>query len=313
MDHYEGKLSMKWIALLLGLVGCLCANGQAQEKTARQELGAEITPGKPYVYKESAGKPRKMEIYFPANHDVTKARVPGVLMFHGGGWSGGTLAQFRALCQYLASRGLVAATAEYRMLSAAEAKQLPKGETRKRVCITDAKSAIRWFKQHASELGVDAQRIVTGGGSAGGHICVLATNHKGLNDPNDPKDIDVSVLAYLLFNPAFALDDDQDPEIDVHKQLQPKLAPALVMFGSNDTWKKGWDQLQPQLVKQGNAATTELWVADGQPHGFFNREPWKTVTMIAADRFLVQLGLLQGETTLIAPATGEKLHRVNLE
>jgi hypothetical protein len=155
-------------------------------------------------YKQSAGLPRQMEIYFPPNHDPATAKVPGVILFHGGGWSGGNLESVPHRLHYLASRGLVAATANYRMLSKAEANQLPAGETRKRVCITDAKSAIRWFKQHAAELGIDPQRIVTGGGSAGGHIAVLATTNPGLDDPADPQDIDTSVVAYLLFNPAFS-------------------------------------------------------------------------------------------------------------
>jgi acetyl esterase len=70
-----------------------------------------------------------------------------MILFHGGGWSGGTLHQFRAACAYFASRGLVCATAEYQMLGKeAKAKQ-PAGESIRRVCVTDAKIAIRWFKQ----------------------------------------------------------------------------------------------------------------------------------------------------------------------
>jgi len=41
---------------------------------------------------------------------------------------------------------------------------------------------------------------------------------------------------------------------------------------------------------------------------FFNKEQWRTVTLIAADRFLVKQGLLTGEPTIQAPATGEKLN-----
>ena len=31
------------------------------------------------------------------------------------------------------------------------------------------------------------QRIIAGGGSAGGHICLLATTNPGLNDANDDR------------------------------------------------------------------------------------------------------------------------------
>jgi len=143
------------------------------------------------------------------------AKTSGVILFHGGGWSGGDLTQFRYANRYLASRGLVAATADYRMLTKAERDRLPASETNKRVCVTDAKSAIRWFKQHAADLGIDPQRIITGGGSAGGHVAVLATLNPGLNDPADPKDFDPRVAAYLLFNPAFRAADSADPAVDV--------------------------------------------------------------------------------------------------
>jgi dienelactone hydrolase len=286
-------------ALLLSSV-CLLT---AAEKGG---LGSDVTPGMRYTYKQSAGKPRELEIYFPPNHDPAKAKVPGMILFHGGGWGGGSLGQFRKACEYFASRGLVCATAEYRMLAKDEAAKLPAGETRKRACITDAKSAIRWFKQHAAEFGIDPQRIITGGGSAGGHISTLATLNPGLNDPADPSGVDTSVVAYLWFNPAFAPDDEKDAEVDVLRFLRKDIAPAIAFFGAKDTWLKGWTVAYEKLKSLGNT-TTDLQFAQGQAHSFFNKDPWQTVTLIAADRFLVQQGLLKGEPTLKAPASGEKL------
>jgi acetyl esterase/lipase len=283
----------------------------ADKKPAANRI-APTAPGKKLIYKRSAGEPRELEVYFPPNHDPATAKVPGVLLFHGGGWSGGNLNQFRAACEYLANRGLVAATANYRMLSRDEAKQLPKGESRKRVCITDAKSAIRWFKQHALELGIDPQRIITGGGSAGGHIAVLATTNPHLNDAADPKGIDTSVVAYLLFNPAFSPDDKQDAEVDAFPYLKPGFPPAIAFFGTRDTWKPGWDAVQARLTSLGNK-TTVLELADGQGHSFFNKEPWKSLTFIAADRFLVEQGLISGQPALQPPSTGEKLMLANGE
>jgi len=234
-----------------------------------------------------------MEIYFPKNHDPAKTKVPGVILFHGGGWTGGTLDQFRVACAYFASRGLVCATADYRL-----------GD--KRTCVTDAKSAIRWFKGHATELGIDPNRIITGGGSAGGHISALATLNPGLNDPADPKEIDTSVVAYIWFNPAFAPTDSKDSEIDVLKHLKADLPPAITFFGDKDTWKKGWDVAYANWKSLG-VKTIDLQIAPGQVHSFFNKEPWRTVTLIAADKFLAKQGLLTGEPTLKPPATGESL------
>ena len=262
--------------------------------------------GKPYVYKTSAGVERKMEIFFPPNHDPAKSKVPGVILFHGGGWSGGNLSQFRFAASYFASRGLVCATAEYQMLGKAEMEKLAKGESKKRACVTDAKSAIRWFKQNAAELGIDPKRIITGGGSAGGHISALATMNPGLNDPSDPKDIDTSVVAYLWFNPAFEDSDKTDPEIEILTHLKADLPPAIVFFGDKDEWKKGWDTAHAKWKTLG-AKTIDLQIAVGQGHSFFNKDPWRSVTLIAADEFLVKHGFLTGKPTLVMPASGEKL------
>ncbi len=56
-----------------------------------------------------------MEIYFPPNHDPAKAKVPGMILFHGGAWLGGSLDEFRDTCAYFASRGLVCATVDYQV------------------------------------------------------------------------------------------------------------------------------------------------------------------------------------------------------
>lgn len=289
--------------LSVGLLLCVQAFAAAAKTRPAADAPAKTPSGKIYTYKQSAGKPRNMEIYFPTNHDPAKSKAPGMILFHGGGWTGGTLDQFRVACAYFASRGLVCATAEYQMIGRGK---LPKGESNKRVCVIDAKSAIRWFKQHADELGVDPKRIVTGGGSAGGHISALATMNPGLNDPADPKDINTDVVAYLWFNPAFAPDDDKDPEIDILHHQKAELPPAIVFFGDQDKWKIGWDKAHAKWESLGTK-TIDLRIATGQTHSFFNKDPWRTVTLIAADRFLVKQGLLAGEPTLQAPSTGEKL------
>lgn len=271
------------------------AAGNAQDRGGL--IGADAPAGKPYIYKQSAGEPREMEIFFPPDHDPAKSLAPGLILFHGGNWVGGSLAQFRVACAYFASRGMVCATANYRMLTKAEAKKRPPGESMKRVCVTDAKSAIRWFKQHARELGFDPERLVVGGASAGGHISALATLNPSLDDPRDPTDVEIRPVAFLWFNPAFSPGDADDPEIDVQRHLAADLPPTLVFFGDKDPWKKGWDAVHAKM-RSTDINAVELQLTPGQDHGFFNKDPWQTVTLLAADRFLARLGLLSGEPTL---------------
>lgn len=278
------------------------ANADAADK-------ALVNAGTPYVYKTSAGKERRIEVFFPPNHEASKSKVPGMVFFHGGAWLTGTLDEFRNTCAYFASRGLVCATVDYQMLkmSKAEAGKLPDGETHKRVCVIDAKSAIRWFKQHAVEFGMDPNRIITGGSSAGGHISALASMNPDLSDPADPQNVDTTVAAYIWINPSFHHSDAKAPEIDLMHYLKADLPPTIVFFGEKDGWKRDWDVAHAKWKSLGNQSI-DLQIAPGEDHGYFNHsKQWETVTLIAADRFLVKHGFLSGEPTLTTPASGEKL------
>jgi len=277
---------------------------------AKQVTSADAPVGKVHIYKNEGDTAREIEIFFPENHNPTKKPVPGIIMFHGGGWGGGHRKQFRYLCHYFSTRGLVAATVTYQLASKASAKTAKGTESRKRVCITDAKSAIRWYKQNAKKLGIDPRKIVTGGGSAGGHISLLATTNPGLNDPRDTKKYDTTVAAYLLFNPALSIADAKDPEVDFLQHLKDDLPPAIVFFGSKDRWlKNGWKAVSAKISSLKIADSVNVRIAEGQDHGFFNRQPWADVTLIEADRFLKALGYLEGNPTLKMPEMGEKLER----
>lgn len=289
--------------LILGIaIACTSLNA-AKEDPDKSAYTA--SPGKSYIYKKSGGKDQCLEVYFPPKKD-TATPVPGILLFHGGGWTHGDLDQFRYACQYFARRGLVAATANYRMLPKEEVTQPGAVSQRKLVCITDAKSAIRWMKQHAEELGMDPKRLIVGGGSAGGHISILATLHPGLNDPQDPPEIDTSVAAYVEFNPAITKDPKTPPDAIPFAFATAAMAPGIYFFGSNDGYQKGSLELQAKLATLGNH-DLEIWFAPDQRHGFFNSPPWGEVTLAAADRFLVAHGFLTGTTPLIPPASGERL------
>ena len=287
------KMRTITLCLVLGAFSCL----------TNSACSDDVPEGKIYSYKEEDGVTREMEIHFPKDHDAATESVPGIIMFHGGGWGGGKRDQFRYLCHYFAKRGLVAATVSYRLATKAD-----NGEgSRKRVCITDAKSAIRWYKQHAEKLGIDAHRIIAGGGSAGGHVSLLATTNPGLNDPHDDRSYDTSVVAYLLFNPALGMADAKDSEVDFLQHIRPDFPPAIVFFGSEDEkWLKGWNAAYTKMQSL-DIRSVELWIADAQEHSFFNKQPWQDMTIRASDEFLKALGLIKGEPTLMLPKTPEKL------
>ncbi len=267
-----------------------------------------VPDGKLYTYKTADETDLVMEVYFPPDHDPETAKVPGLILFHGGGWSGGSRDQFKFACAYFAGRGLVCATAEYRMHGRGKVPKSPKGVSRKKICVIDAKSAIRWFKEHAAELGLDPERVIAGGGSAGGHISALATMNADINDPSDNIGTNTGVVAYLWFNPAFSANDKVHPELTVLQNLKAEQPPTIAFFGDDDKWIEGWNATHEKWKSLGTE-TIELWMAPGQEHAFFNKEPWRTVTLIAADDFLVRHGLLEGKATLEKPEGVEPLYK----
>ena len=287
-------MKMKIVRLKqIGLVLLIQSAFAAVTVTAAETQAPSVPEGEIYKYKDAKGKAAErtdMEIHFPEKHDPSK-KVPGIIMFHGGAWRRGHREDLRYLCHYFASRGLVAASANYPLTSK---KEMDKG-----VCVTGAKSAIRWFKQNADKLGVDADRIIVGGSSAGGHIAMAATLCSGLDDPADPKGIDTSVAAYLLYVPALKTKDKMKG-IDVISALKGELPPMLVMYGSEDNWGNSWKTVYPKLKKK-NKTNIEYLLAPGGAHTFFKKEPWVTLCLIEADKFLVKHGFLKGKPTLKAP------------
>ena len=94
------------------------------------------------------------------------------------------------------------------------------------------------------------------------------------------------------------------------QHLKDDFPPAIVFFGSKDRWlKNGWKAASAKISSLKIADSVGVRIAEGQNHGFFNRQPWADVTLIEADRFLKALGYLEGNPTLKMPETGEKLER----
>jgi carboxylesterase type B len=75
----------------------------------------------------------KVNLYFPPDWDKDDRR-PAIIFFFGGSCATGNPAQFASTAAYFAARGMVAASAEYRIESI--------HRTAPRACAEDAKSAI---------------------------------------------------------------------------------------------------------------------------------------------------------------------------
>lgn len=84
-------------------------------------------------------------------------RYPGIVLIHGGGFSGGGRESYLPMAIRLAQNGYVAASADYRL---APMFQFP-------LALYDLKAAVRFLRANAERYGVEAERMAAIGESAG--------------------------------------------------------------------------------------------------------------------------------------------------
>lgn len=259
------------------------------------------------VYKVAGDRALKLFIEKPAGWQATDQR-PAIVLFFGGGWVGGSPSQFVKQSEYFASRGMVGIRVEYRVIV--------KGDQGPPVVpCNDAKSAMRYVRSHAAELGIDPTRIAAGGGSAGGHLAAFASMVDGVDDPTDDLTVSSRGDALVLFNPVF----DNGPDGgwghervgDRYREFSPAHnisaddPPMIAFLGSQDDLiaVSVLNRFQSNMNKVGVRCETR--VHDGVGHGFFNNDPYRTMTLIESDKFLASLGWLTGEPTLKMPTSGK--------
>ncbi len=232
-------------------------------------------------------------------------RRPAIVFFFGGGWSSGSPEQFAPHCRYLASRGMVAIAADYRVAKRHGVKAVD--------CVRDAKSAIRWVRQQAEELCVDSDRIVAAGGSAGGHLAACTAVLDEFDEAREDAGISSRPAALVLFNPVLSFVPDDPAKFDRRvqgfskrlgaesKQLSPAhhvdadAPPALILVGAKDYVRDGIEQFAASM-KNADRRREVKWYG-GRNHGFFNSRRGREdflATVKDMDHFLQSLNYLEG-------------------
>jgi acetyl esterase/lipase len=256
-------------------------------------------PDRVVDFKQTPQGELKAHIFFPPGWSARDQR-PAIVFWVGGGFRSGKVGQFMSRAEYFASRGLVTICAEYR---GRQTHQILIDS-----CAEDARSAMRWVKGHAAELGVAAEKVIASGGSAGGCLSLLVAREQGPDARDDDLTLSPRPAALLLFNPAVgrrvmdvvgwggpaqAAVNAQIEALDTPLKNEP---PAIIFFGSEDSFLTVSREYDRKLRAQGGRC--ELWIAEKMGHGFFNNQPWHDATTRKADEFLVSLGYLKGAPTI---------------
>lgn len=245
-------------------------------------------------YKKAADADLELHMFAPKNDGDVKAR-PAIVFFFGGGWSVGTPIQFYPECAHFAERGFVAISADYRIASAHRSTPYES--------VADGKSAIRWVRQHAAELGVDSNRIVAAGASAGGQVAAATALVPGLESAGEDLSVRSRPDALLLWYAVV----DNGPEGFGPKELKARYReisplhnitsnapPTLFFLGTKDSYVPVRTAQEFKARMEAGGGRCELKLFEGAGHPIFEYRkgdsPYRREMLAAADEFLDKLG-----------------------
>lgn len=216
-------------------------------------------------------QPLQLDLYQPPEPHTA---APGVIVIHGGSWQHYDSTQLAPLNRYLAARGYIVASINYRL---SPASIFPAARD-------DVQAAVTYLKTNASLFGLDAQRLVLLGRSAGGQLALLAayTAHDpairgvisfyGSSDlrysyehPSNPKVIDTrgTLEAHLGGSP------DKVPAVyDAASPINfvgPGIPPTLLIHGGRD-----------ELLSSMQSELLDARLGQGGQRHLLLRLPWAT-------------------------------------
>ena len=161
---------------------------------AATSIHAESFPdAETFDYRSTGATAVQLHVVKPTGWGADDQR-PALIWFFGGGFVRGSTAQSIGWARRAAQLGMVGIAADYRVR-----ERWPDADLRD--VVADARLALRWAQDHAAALGIDPQRVVVGGSSAGGHLALwtsIPQTPPGLDPAEAPR---FPPAALLLTNP----------------------------------------------------------------------------------------------------------------
>ena len=262
---FRGRIICNLCVLMLYGVSPLLA----QQARPLDPIADQLQPDRTLVYKRIGHRELKLHVFEPKEHRSEDCRSV-YLIVHGGGWSGGSARRCYPFADYFRNQGMLAISMEYRLLDK------PAGTT-VFDCVRDGRSAVRYVRQHADELGIDPQKIFIAGCSAGGHVAAGTALFDGVDEASDATHVSCVPNAMVLYYPVIDTSSEgygQEKIGDLWKQLSPRhrvkarLPPAIIFHGTVDqvTPYAGAISFHEQMLAAGNRC--ELVSQEGGNHGY---------------------------------------------
>jgi acetyl esterase/lipase len=206
-------------------------------------VGQRFRAERGVVYRRVDGKPLAVDIYLPYTKPADRSTGPTVLYIHGGGWENGSKEQYVLWYLPYLELGMRVVAVQYRLSGVAPAP----------AAAEDCACALAWLYRQAAKYGVDTQRVVVTGGSAGGHLALLAAfGGAGIDCPDGgvPGPRPAAVINYYGPTDLVALYRGGQPSL--RRWLRGAASPEeLARRLSPTTWVR--DGLPPVLTLHGDA------------------------------------------------------------
>jgi acetyl esterase len=196
---------------------------------------AQVSKSNPEIrtYKTVADAKLTAHVFRPVQAGDNRLRA-AIILLHGGGWNGGAPEWMYDDAKRYAGLGMVAIAGEYRLSDRKDVTPLE--------AMADVRDLVRWVRENAADLGVDAHRIAVEGVSAGGHLAAAAA----IFPHHEEGKIDAAPDALILLSPAVSIVGDHWPQLLLGSRAEVKdispaenivkrLPPILLMEGAADS------------------------------------------------------------------------------
>lgn len=256
-------------------------------KTYEASLAVRQEPDEIKVYKKIEDIELDVHVFYPSNHQRNDDKAV-FLFFHGGGWSLGLPENGYKNCKKMAEKGIVAISVEYRLIDV-HGNTIQKG-------LEDAKSAIRWVRANASELGIDPNKVVATGFSAGAHLAAttaiiddyVSNDNSGFS--SEPNLVITQSSNYIADGDFFmGVSKGQAQSVSLLQNVKKDLPPFLSLHASNDYLDPVYTFYQFKSKMEEYENDFQFRVFEGVDHFFSDREAKKEVDSLI-NEFLERRG-----------------------
>jgi acetyl esterase/lipase len=231
---------------------------------------------KDIVFGKGGTKDMTLDVYHPAD-GVTSKRTAIIHLFGGGFFGGNKNAAYIINdIKALAPRGYTNVSANYRLQT----------EGKWPAQIHDVKGAIRWTRANAAKLGIEPNRIVIAGYSAGGMLSLLAAGTNGKKEfegevgtPGVSSDVNASIGVYPLASAQIATGLFEQPTPEAIAAASPTtyiskdFAPTIFIHGTNDGTVNVQSSIDFFTKLHALGVRTTMTLIEGADHAFDNNAP----------------------------------------